>query len=652
MENDWNSPTTKLLTLLNISAAKSLKRKLVDQPASPSEKLNKRRVRVLDSASPNSVIDANAVAEIAKPEEKAGKDDSTGDLGASEAADSFSDAEGKEQTYELHPGPAPSLLNQSAIESVNKRLWSISHSSFPTIGSVAISKVAGSPSSEKMNAASSQVLQRLRAPFVKRQASLPAHLRLVQDEILSALTSHRDLYHTHTSQDTAPAIRDSISLHILDHASKKRRRVLKNNERLAHAAKADTPAPEDVQDQGFTRPSILILLPFRSSAIKWLESMIAHTPPPSFQIENITRFRKEFGLPEGVVDKLASAEPDAYPRDHLEIFKGNSDDNFRVGLKLTRKSVRLFSEYYGSDIIIASPLGLRLSIENEKNFDFLSSIEILVADQVDCLTMQNWEHTQFVFSHLNQLPRESHDTDFSRIKHWYLDGRAAYLRQTVLLSAYETPEIRSLFNQSLKNVEGRVRTFRRWAPVQVPDGLDQAPHIDAQNFILFDCSSAKDELEKRFLHFTNQLLPPVLKSAVQSANTAIFVPSSLDFIRIQNYFRKQQLSFAVLSEYSTNQDISRARQAFFSGKKSFLIITERFHFYRRYKIRGIRNLIFYGPPDHAAFYTEFLTHPFLDDGVEPSDVTCRVLYSRYDWFRIERIAGSKGARQLIKISGL
>jgi len=147
---------------------------------------------------------------------------------------------------------------------------------------------------------------------------------------------------------------------------RKRRRVLKNNERLAHAAKTGTPAPEDVQDQGFTRPSILILLPFRSSAIKWLESIIAHTPPPFFQIENITRFRKEFGLPEGAVDKLASAEPDAYPRDHLETFKGNGDDNFRVGLKLTRKSVRLFSEFYGSDIIIASPLGLRLAIENEK----------------------------------------------------------------------------------------------------------------------------------------------------------------------------------------------------------------------------------------------------------------------------------------------
>jgi U3 small nucleolar RNA-associated protein 25 len=179
-----------------------------------------------------------------------------------------------------------------------------------------------------------------------------------------------------------------------------------------HATKAGNPAPEDVQDQGFTRPTILILLPFRSSAMRWLESITAHTPPPSFQIENMTRFRKEFGLPEGVVDKFASAEPDAYPRDHVETFEGNSDDDFRVGLKLTRKSVRLFTEFYASDIIIASPLGLRMSIEKEKyvvfyrfsphiidshagrNFDFLSSIEILVVDQLDSLTMQNWEHTQ------------------------------------------------------------------------------------------------------------------------------------------------------------------------------------------------------------------------------------------------------------------
>ena len=107
-----------------------------------------------------------------------------------------------------------------------------------------------------------------------------------------------------------------------------------------------------------------------------------------------------------------------------------------------------------------------------------------------------------------------------------------------MLSAYETPEIRGLYKLSLKNLAGKVRVHRRWAPVQVPDGLDQASALlvsafglrtnvdDTQNFIQFDCLSAKDELEKRFSHFADQLLPTVLKSAVQSANTVVFVPSS------------------------------------------------------------------------------------------------------------------------------
>lgn len=46
-----------------------------------------------------------------------------------------------------------------------------------------------------------------------------------------------------------------------------------------------------------------------------------------------------------------------------------------------------------------------------------------------------------------------------------------------------------------------------------------------------------------------QMLPAIMKSAVQSANTAIFVPSSFDFIRVENQFRKQGYSYTVLSEY-------------------------------------------------------------------------------------------------------
>lgn len=51
---------------------------------------------------------------------------------------------------------------------------------------------------------------------------------------------------------------------------------------------------------------------------------------------------------------------------------------------------------------------------------------------------------------------------------------SAYLRQSILLTAYETPEIRALFNSSLKNVAGKVRTEKRWSPISVPDGIEQA----------------------------------------------------------------------------------------------------------------------------------------------------------------------------------
>lgn len=136
---------------------------------------------------------------------------------------------------------------------------------------------------------------------------------------------------------------------------------MKNNERIAHAT-PESP-PENIQDQGFTRPSVLIMLPFRSFASRWLDSLIKHLP--GIQIENHARFKSEFDIPEGTVDKLLDAPPGTYPPDHVDMFQGNIDDDFRVGIKMTRKSLKLFSEFYSSDIIIASPFGLRRAIENE-----------------------------------------------------------------------------------------------------------------------------------------------------------------------------------------------------------------------------------------------------------------------------------------------
>ncbi|KAH9948966.1 digestive organ expansion factor [Amylocystis lapponica] len=561
--------TTRLLTLLNVSATKTKKRKRVYDDPKPTERLNKRR-----SVTVQFSTDEETVARDA-PDPAAAEDEPNITVQAADDEEQIQNVEDDAgDPYEEHFGAKTAVLTETAREVADRRAWKTAREKYGRLGLVEQTSPEGSTSSRVASGCrTTAAYEKLKAPFIARQTKLPQELVEMQNDLSSMLSSQKDLYITRTSLDTQASMRESITLHALNHITK--------------SSKSGTPQPEDVQDQGFTRPSVLILLPFRSFAVKWAE----------------------YDLPPGAVDKLASAEPGTYPRDHVEMFQGNVDDSFRVGVKLTRKSVKLFADFTAR---------LGCGCRSRRKSGLLSSIEVLVVDQMDALTMQNWEHIQYLMSRLNQLPKESHDVDFSRIKPWYLDGcNAAYLRQTILLTAYETPETRSLFN---------VRTIRRWSPVDVPRGLTD----DIQNFVQFDCLNLKDEAEKRLslsLNFRRQMLPAVLKSAVQSANTVIFIPSSFDFIRVHNYFKKNV-------GYTSNQDISRARQAFFSGKKAMLLISERFHFYRRYKIRGTRNLL--------------LSYPFLDEGVEASDVTCRVLYSKYDWLRLERVAGTEGAAELIK----
>jgi len=109
------------------------------------------------------------------------------------------------------------------------------------------------------------------------------------------------------------------------------------------------------------------------------------------------------------------------------------------------------------------------------------------------------------------------------------------------------------------------------------------------------------------------------------------------------------------TRYSSNAEISRARTLFFKGKKSFLLVTERFHFYRRYKLRGAKTIVFYSLPDHAQFYAEFMQTPFLPGrngqgelvDVDEAEVSSRVLISRFDVLKLERVVGSEDARQML-----
>lgn len=51
-------------------------------------------------------------------------------------------------------------------------------------------------------------------------------------------------------------------------------------------------------------------------------------------------------------------------------------DCFRIGVSFDRRRVKLYSDFYNSDLILASPLALR-QLEEKRGFDYLSSLKLV-----------------------------------------------------------------------------------------------------------------------------------------------------------------------------------------------------------------------------------------------------------------------------------
>lgn len=422
-----------------------------------------------------------------------------------------------------------------------------------------------------------------------------------------------------------------------------RSRVTKNTAKIVQSWKDGNEIGE-LRDQGLTRPKILILVPFRDAALKVVE-VILHLicPEEGGQVMNKKRFYEQFGETED-----ASSSKENRPEDFKQMFAGNIDDCFRIGISVMKKCVKLYAKFYSSDIIVASPLGLRTIIGNagEKSheYDFLSSIEVIIADQTDVFLMQNWEHVQHIFEHLHQQPKESHDVDFSRVRMWCLNGWSKYYRQTLIFSSFVSPEMNSLFNRKCFNFAGKVKV----CSTDVPGSICQVAVQVPQAFHRFDCSTFSEAADKRFQIFINKVLPDFKGSLM--GHTAIFVPSYFDFVRLRNYFKREGIDCAQISEYSQPKEIQRARTYFQQGKRPFLLFTERFYFFYRYRIRGIKNIIFYELPHYSMFYPEILN--FMDTRSNQSKsqmnpVTCTVLYTKSNALRLARVVGSRRCGHMI-----
>ncbi|KAL1430784.1 hypothetical protein MTO96_014650 [Rhipicephalus appendiculatus] len=471
---------------------------------------------------------------------------------------------------------------------------------WPALGRLRVTKIKENTREVALARASSKD-----SLWLKSSLAVPETLTPLQMELLSVLSSYRDLLFTERTLTNGEEARAAYCLHALNHVLKSRSRVLHHNARLRRGATSE------MRDQGLTRPRVLFLLPFRESALRTVK-LLAQLLPAK-EVGHMSRFLKEFGCEE---EKKRWLER---PEDYEQTFAGNTDDAFRLGLSVSGKSLRLYRDFYASDILVASPLGL----------------EDRVVDQADVLLMQNWEHVVHLFEHMNRPAVEPHGADFSRVRLWWLHGWAGRFRQTVVLSAVAQAPISALLSRHAQNYAGVVST----ANVVEPGSIAEVTVSLAQVFQRFETASAADVPEARFRFFTEKVLPPLLREGSQGC--MVYVRSYFDFVRLRNHLRSLDASFCQICEYTSDAKVSRARGVFFTGRRRLMLYTERFHFYRRYRIKGVQRLVFYELPTLPQFYPE------LCRMVATGNSGCTSLFCRQDALPLAAVVGSSRAARML-----
>ena len=300
------------------------------------------------------------------------------------------------------------------------------------------------------------------------------------------------------------------------------------------------------------------------------------------------------------------------PRDHRALFSGNSDDHFRLGIRLTRGAVTLYSDFDDSDIIVASPLGLATYLQSggsgEKAADgdkkkklsakeraravasaadCLSSLELVVVDRADALLMQNWAHVASLLgSAINNLPRSPPACDVMRVRECHLSGQSARARQLVVLSSFASPAVVAAWSGAAASVAGRARLVARQAgraleaapePVQLSfervvvaarsvsvSSASSASAASAASAAVSAAANTPAATADAEARFATGNLSSSSSSSTPPPGLLLFVPSYFDYVRVKKFLRSRSVPVADMGEYVPPREAARARTAFFA----------------------------------------------------------------------------------------
>ncbi|KAK8789913.1 hypothetical protein WA158_006693 [Blastocystis sp. Blastoise] len=385
---------------------------------------------------------------------------------------------------------------------------------------------------------------------------------------------------------------------------------------------------QEYRDQGYTRPKVLVICPFKYNAYMFVNSLVKLLPK-DVTIEGIKRFKQEY---EG--DNDENSKQNALTK----AFPGNNEDCFRFGMAFKRKTVSIFKDFYNSDMIVASPVGIRQIIgesgEKNRNFDFLSSIEILYIENADIIDYQNWSHMITICKTMNRTLRKSRETDFSRVKEYVLDGYSEYMRQTIITSRYIEPKMKSLMNLQSHNYRGKYEIRGRY------EGSSQ----NRQLFVRLPAVNLLDINNSRMTYFKDHILPFIQKK--ENKGILLYVEEYLDYVSIRNLMMEEidEEEVAVLNEYLPKSECQRSLTYFKNGIVRILLYSGRYHYFRRQNPQGVQTVFFIGLPREASFYQDIInTMP-----PSPLSISATTLYTNYEGNELERIVGTDRYKTMIK----